>query len=289
MDNKKYWIWLSRIKGLGNMRIKKLLEIYKTPENIWNLNYEDILKINGFGEKIANQILEPNYRENLEKYVDYMRKYEIKCISMYDEEYPNKLKNIYDAPIMLYIKGNINILRQRSIAIVGCRACTNYGKEIARNIAYELGNENINVISGLAKGIDSQAHIGCLKSKGKTIAILGSGLDRVYPKEHQGLYNEIIKNDGAVVSEYIIGTEATRLNFPARNRIVSGLSDGVVVVEAKEKSGTLITVDFALEQGKNVFVVPGNITSENSKGTNELIKQGAKCITSVSDILEEYN
>ena len=155
--------------------------------------------------------------------------------------------------------------------------------------AYDLAKENITIISGMAKGIDSNAHMGCLYAKGKTIAVLGSGLDRIYPKENIRLYNEIISNSGAIVSEYVIGTIATRMNFPARNRIISGLSDGVIVVEAKEKSGTLITVDFALEQGKDIFVVPGNITSHNSVGTNELIKQGAKCVTSVKDILEEYS
>ena len=141
----------------------------------------------------------------------------------------------------------------------------------------------------MAKGIDSYAHIGALQKNGKTIAVLGSGLDRIYPKENLKLYSEIIENDGAVVSEYIIGTPPQKMNFPARNRIVSGMSKGVIVIEAKEKSGTLITVDFALEQGKNIYVVPGNITSPNSVGTNELIKQGAKCITNINDILEEYN
>lgn len=137
----------------------------------------------------------------------------------------------------------------------------------------------------MAKGIDSYSHIGCIKAGGKTIAVLGSGLDRIYPKENSLLYNEILSTEGLVLSEYIIGTKPNKLNFPARNRIISGLSKGVIVVEAKEKSGTLNTVDFALEQGKEVFVVPGNITSENSTGTNELIKQGAKCVTCVEDIL----
>ena len=141
----------------------------------------------------------------------------------------------------------------------------------------------------MAKGIDSKAHLGALKQKGKTIAVLGSGLDRIYPSENIKLYNEIVKNEGLILSEYVIGINANKLNFPARNRIISGLSNGVIVVESKEKSGTLITVDFALEQGKDVFVVPGNITSDNSFGTNELIKQGAKCVTSVEDVLEEIN
>ena len=288
MDNEKYWIWLSRIEGLGCIRKKKLLDMFKTPEAIWNLKFEDIMSINGFGEKIANEILKKEYKANLNKYLDYMKKYNIHIISIYDKEYPNKLRNIYDVPVTLYVKGNVSILNEESIAIVGCRDCSNYGKEVARKISYDLASFNINIISGMAKGIDSYAHIGCLEKKGKTIAVLGSGLDRIYPKENEALYNKIISSGGAIVSEYVIGTKIDKINFPARNRIISGLSDGVVVVEAKQKSGTLITVDFALEQGKNVFVVPGNITSKNSEGTNDLIKQGAKCITSAQDVLEEY-
>lgn len=288
MEDKKYWIWLSRIEGLGSVRKNKLLEMFIDPEVIWNLKFEDIVAIDGFGAKIAKAILDNKYRENLDKYIKYMQKYEIEIVTIYDKEYPNKLRNIYDPPTTLYIKGNKEILNSNSIAIIGCRECSNYGKEVARKVAYKLGKENISIISGLAKGIDSQAHLGCLNAKGKTIAVLGSGLDRIYPKENLKLYNEIIANGGAIVSEYIIGTTPDKMNFPARNRIISGLSDGLVVVEAKQKSGTLITVDFALEQGKNIFVVPGNITSANSIGTNELIKQGAKCITTVEDILDEY-
>lgn len=289
MEDKKYWIWLSRIEGLGSVRKNKLLEMFVDPEVVWNLKFEDIVAIGGFGEKVAKAILDSKYRGNLDKYVEYMQNYGISIVTIYDKEYPNKLRNIYDPPVTLYVKGNKEILNENSIAIVGCRDCSNYGKEVAQKVAYELGKEDISIISGMAKGIDSQAHIGCLNAKGKTIAVLGSGLDRIYPKENLKLYNEIIANGGAIVSEYIIGTKPDKMNFPARNRIISGLSDGLVVVEAKQKSGTLITVDFALEQGKNIFVVPGNITSANSAGTNELIKQGAKCITDVKDILEEYH
>lgn len=289
MEDKKYWIWLSRIEGLGCVRKNKLLKIYKTPEEIWKLSYEEIIGIDGFGEKIAKSILDCKYRKNLDKYIEFMKQNHIHIITIYDEEYPNKLRNIYDSPVTLYIKGNKDILNSNSIAIVGCRNCSNYGKEVSMKLAYDLAKENITIISGMAKGIDSNAHMGCLHAKGKTIAVLGSGLDRIYPKENIALYNEIISNGGAIVSEYVVGTTATRMNFPARNRIISGLSDGIIVVEAKEKSGTLITVDFALEQGKDIFVVPGNITSSNSVGTNELIKQGAKCVTSVKDILEEYS
>lgn len=289
MEDKKYWVWLSRIEGLGSVRKKKLLEMFIEPEVIWELSFEDIIKIDGFGKKIASEMLDDKYRQNLDEYMGYMEKYDVHIVTIYDKEYPNKLRNIYDPPVTLFAKGNVDILNDDSIAIVGCRNCSEYGAKVAQKIAYELGKNNISVVSGMAKGIDSYAHIGCLNAKGKTIAVLGGGLDRIYPKENIKLYNDIIELGGVILSEYVIGTKPDKINFPARNRIISGLSDGVVIVEAKQKSGTLITVDFALEQGKNIFVVPGNITSSNSIGTNELIKQGAKCITCVNDILEEYH
>ena len=216
-----------------------------------------------------------------------MNENNIEIINIHDKSYPDKLKVIYDPPIVLYIKGNKNILNEKAMAIVGCRLCTKYGENIANKLAYNLSLNNINVISGLARGIDSCAHKGTLKTNGKTIAVVGCGLDRVYPTENKTLFNEIINNNGAIISEYIIGTKPLAKNFPRRNRIISGLSDGVIVVEAREKSGTLITVDFALEQGKNIYAVPGNIDNPNSYGTNDLIKQGAKIITNFQDIYED--
>ena len=167
---------------------------------------------------------------------------------------------------------------------MGCRDCSIYGKNVARKLSYDLAKENITIISGLAKGIDAYAHLGALDAGGGTIAVIGNGLDYIYPYENKKIYERIIKNNGLIITEYVIGTKPEKINFPARNRIVSGLSDGVVVVEAKEKSGALITADFALEQGKNVYAVPGNINSFNSYGTNELIKQGAYAITDFTDI-----
>lgn len=255
--NKKYWIWLSRIEGLGPIKIKQLLEIYKTPEEIWKLTKEELIKTKGIGEIIANQILDEKYRMNLEQYVEYMEKYDIGIVTILDEDYPKNLKNIYDAPIVLYYKGNKQLLNSNKIiAIVGCRNCTKYGENASIKLAYDLSKEGICIISGMAKGIDSAAHYGAFKEKGKTIAVLGTGLDRIYPSENIKLYNEILENGGLILTEYVIGTKVNKLNFPARNRIISGLSNGVIVVEAKEKSGTLITVDFALEQGKDVFAIP---------------------------------
>jgi DNA processing protein len=188
----------------------------------------------------------------------------------------------------LYIRGNKEILNMPSIAIVGCRQATQYGINIAQDFAYNLSKSGFNIVSGLAKGIDSCAHIGTVKANGKTTAILGNGLDTIYPKENIKLAENILSCGGAIISEYPLGTKPEKMNFPARNRIISGMSNGVLVVEAKDKSGTLITLDFALEQGRDVFAIPGNIYSENSFGTNDIIKQGAKLVTSWKEIVEEY-
>ena len=215
-----------------------------------------------------------------------MEKNDIKTINMYDKEYPEKLKNIYDKPHVLYAKGNIRLLQEKCVAIVGSRDCSTYGMNVCKKLSYNLAKENICIISGLARGIDRYAHIGALKAGGKTIAVLGNGLDTIYPYENKDLYELILKNNGLIITEYIIGTKPNRLNFPARNRIISGLSDGIVVVEAGEKSGALITAEFGMEQGKEVFSVPGNIDSLKSVGTNQLIKDGASIVLDYKDVVD---
>ncbi len=288
MTEIQYWIWMTRIEKLGSIKTQKLLEIYKHPKNIWNAKKEELLKIEAIGEETAKQILKEEYRIGLERYETYMKQNNIELIHIYDKYYPQKLKKIYDKPIVLYIKGNKSILNEFSLAIIGCREHTKYGEMVAKNMSYQISKNNIVTISGLARGIDSIAHKETLRAKGKTIAVIGSSIDNIYPEENKELAKEIIKNGGTIISEYVIGTKPQKMNFPARNRIISGMSNGVVVIEAKKKSGTMITVDFALEQGKEVFAVPGNILSKNSEGTNELIKQGAKLVTNVEDILEEF-
>jgi DNA processing protein len=273
---------------LGAIKKLKLLKHFKTVENLYNTTKEDLLQIPGIGKKTSEIILNQNIKKKLDKHIEYMLKNNIDIISITDKEYPQILKEIYDAPISLYIRGNKNILNDDALAIIGCRECTSYGRNITKQLAYDIAKNKINIVSGLAKGIDAIAHKGAILSGGKTIAVLGNGLDIIYPSENIPLAKEIIKTGGAIISEYPLGTKPEKQNFPERNRIVSGMSKGVVVVEAKEKSGTLITVDFALEQGRDVFVVPGNINQENSIGTNELIKQGAKLITSYKDVIEEY-
>lgn len=298
LEEKKYWIWLSLIPNLGSKKIQELLKLYKNPETIYQLKAKELIKIKEIGEKIIETILDEKIRTCVAKHIEYMQKNNIDIISIYDKEYPQILKEIYDAPVSLYCKGNAKILNHKAIGIVGCREASVYGKKAAKYFSYHLVQKGFNVISGLAKGIDSYAHIGAIcgqmdrelqKKKeqeicGKTIAIVGNGLDRMYPKENEFLAKQIIEKGGAILSEYPLGTKPEKMNFPARNRIISGMSKGILVVEAKEKSGTLITVDFALEQGRDVFVVPGNINSICSVGSNCLIKQGAKLVTNYDEI-----
>lgn len=283
--DKVYWIWLSLIKGLGSRKKLELLKEYKTPEKIYKTTKKELLRIKGIGEELANRIQSEEIKKQVLKHIKYMNENNIDIISINDKYYSKLLKEIYDPPISLYIRGNKEILNNESIAIVGCRDVSEYGKKASKYFAYNLAKKNINIVSGLAKGVDSYSHIGAVAAKGKTIAVLGSGLDTIYPNENKILVDEIIKSGGAIISEYPIGTKPEKMNFPARNRIISGMCEKILVVEAKNKSGTLITVDFALEQGRNVYVVPGNINSENSVGTNNLIKQGAKIANCFEDLL----
>ena len=284
LENKKYWIWLSMLREVGNISKKKLLDKYKTPERIYTLTHEELTQLKWLNNKKIENILDKKIRDYLGKYIENMIRKEIDIITINERLYPKRLKEIYDAPVCIYIKGNKNILNQSMIGIIGCRQASEYGIKTAKYFSYNLSKKGIIIVSGLAKGIDSFSHIGTINANGKTIAVVGNGLDIVYPKENYYLEKQIIKKEGAIISEYPLGTEPEKINFPARNRIISGISKGVIVVEAKRKSGTLITVDFALEQGRDVYVVPGNINSINSVGTNDLIKQGARLVTNYEEI-----
>lgn len=282
----EYWIWLSIIEKKNYTITRRLLDIYKTPEEISKLSKKELEQLE-VEEQMIQEMTNPNYRRIVKAYMLYMKEKNIQILTIKDEDYPYLLKQIYDSPSVIYIMGNKKILSQNGIAIVGSRNCSLYGQKIAKYLSYQLAKKGIHIISGLARGIDTFSHIGTLQAKGKTIAVLGSGLDVIYPPENAKLAEKIVESGGCLVSEYIVGTKPLGEHFPARNRIISGLASGVVVVEASEKSGSLITVDFALEQGKNVYAVPGNINSPNSLGTNALIKQGAKIVTSIEDILED--
>lgn len=281
-----YKIWFSRI-CLSNKFKVKLLEKY-TEKELFYMSDEELKKL-GLNEKQLINIMDIKYRKNNEKYLEKMEKENIKLLKYSDENYSKCLKEIVDKPVYIFTKGNLDLLNRESYSIVGSRNASSSGIKIARKLAYKIAKENINVVSGLAIGIDSAAHIGALDYKdGKTIAVLGNGLleEDLYPKSNLKLFREIFNRNGLIVSEYIVGTKPTRYSFPARNRIISGLSKKIIVVEAGEKSGSLITVDFALEQGKDVYAVPRNVFDKNSKGVNFMIKEGAKMLTEYEDLFD---
>jgi DNA processing protein len=280
-----YWVWLSSLTRVSPKKCKKLIDYFGDPESIWNAKQEELKSLSFITRTNFEELVDIKKKQNCEKILNTINRLGIKVITIKDEIYPSFLKNIYDPPTVLYMRGSIDEC-EKFIAVVGSRNATSYGRRAAENISSDLSRYGITVASGMARGIDSYAHRGALKFGGRTVAVLGCGVDIVYPPENETLMEKIISS-GAVISEFAPGTLPIPRNFPLRNRIISGMSLGVVVVEAGEKSGSLITVDQALEQGREVFAVPGNINSINSSGTNKLIKDGAKIITSVDDILEE--
>jgi DNA processing protein len=287
MSNVKYWVWLSTITGLGSRKYTQLIEKFGDPEVIWNLTKGELEKIDFIPKVIINNIIDPKFKNSINEHMERIYKNNIKIFTIKDDLYPVFLKNIHDPPIVIYVKGTLK-LNEKAIAVVGSRKATPYGLKMAEIISCELTKCGITVISGMARGIDSSAHSGALASGGRTIAVLGCGLDKAYPPENDKLMKRI-EEAGAVISEYVPGVKPLAQNFPARNRIISGISMGVVVIEANEKSGSLITAEFALEQGREVFALPGNVNSAFSIGTNKLIRDGAKIVTGIEDILEEVN
>lgn len=255
-------------------------------EEFYKMNLKDYFN-SGFDYITADNIQKNKELEKYSSVARYICEENIKLIFYNDSEYPEKLKSIYNPPSCLFIKGDL-LQRDYSIAIVGARKASEYGKTAAYKFARELSSRGIMVISGLAKGIDTSAHLGALDGGGPTIAVIGSGLKKMYPASNIKLSEQISKN-GCIITEYMPETEPYSWNFPERNRIISGLSKAVLVVEAGDRSGSLITAGLALEQGKDVYAVPGNIFSPNSVGTNKLIKDGAKPVTDIRDILDEYN
>lgn len=288
MRDKKYWLWLSGIPGIGSVRFKKLVNYFGSAENVFESSRDELFKSGILNERLIETVIAARKTDNMNNYLKIMKENDVKVYTILEDEYPRNLKEIHDPPPVLYVKGDIKEEDECAIGIVGSRKATDYGIRTAGRLAERLAGLGITIVSGLALGIDSASHKGAVNAKGRTIAVLGCGLKYVYPKSNTWLSRDILKN-GAIISEYPFETEARPENFPARNRIISGMSLGVVVVEAGEKSGSLITADFALEQGREVFAVPGNISSPNSKGTNTLIKNGAKLVSNIDDILEELN
>lgn len=285
-DSLVYWIWLSSIPALGSVRGRKLINYFGSPEDIWHADRHSFLGLQDLGPVLISRIMDPVLRSEAEKHLKNMAKNNIEAITLDNPEYPELLKEIYDPPLVIYKKGKLDT--QKCIAVVGSRRASEYGLKVAEKLAYDLAGLGINVVSGLARGIDSMAHEGALRASGITTAVLGCGVDIIYPHENAKLYDRILEH-GAIISEYLPGHPPIPGNFPARNRIISGLCKGVAVIEANEKSGSLITANFALEQGRDVFSVPGNIVNSNSKGTNRLIREGAKIVTGVQDILDEID
>ncbi|MDP2939234.1 MAG: DNA-processing protein DprA [Candidatus Omnitrophota bacterium] len=277
---------LNSISQLGSIRIKKLLEHFGETKKILLATQKELCAVEGISLAVAQNIVSRKNKLDIKKELDLADKNGIKIISIQDKDYPENLKNIYDPPIILYIKGRLLEKDIFSIAIVGSRRASIYGISTAEKFAFELAQLGITIVSGMARGIDSAAHRGSLKSKGRTIAVLGSGLLNIYPPENKELFQEICEN-GCVISEFPLETKPLAENFPRRNRIISGLSLGLIVVEASRNSGALISANLALEQGREVFAVPGKVDSVNSFGVHTLIKQGAKLTASIDDVLTE--
>jgi len=275
---------LSYIKDIGPVSIKKLTGVFGGAEAVFGASLKGLSQV--IGENKAQAIKEFNNWEGIKRDMEKVEKEGARIISIEEAEYPSLLKEIPNPPALLYLKGGFIPEDRYAVAIVGTRNPTVYGSTQAEEIAAELARMGFTIVSGFARGIDTAGHRGAVRAGGRTIAVLGSGIDVPYPSENKHIVEKIARS-GAVISEFPPGTPPDRQNFPRRNRIISGLSLGVLVVEAAKDSGSLITAGLALEQGKEVFSMPGNITSANSKGTNELIKNGAKVVTGADDVLEE--
>ncbi|MEK6733008.1 MAG: DNA-processing protein DprA [Candidatus Omnitrophota bacterium] len=288
MNDAERLLVLNMIEDVGSIRTQALLKYFGSLDKIFKASEDEFKRVKEIGSILAARIPQAIKEINLKKELDLIKKHGVKVVTFLDKGYPENLKNIYDPPVILYVKGEILPEDKLAIAIVGSRLASFYGLQTAERLGFELASHGITVVSGLARGIDSSSHKGALKARKRTIAVLGSGLANIYPDEHIKLA-EKISESGAVISEFPMLTRPDKGNFPKRNRIISGLSLGVVCVEAAEKSGALITCDCALEQGREVFAVPGKVDSMTSKGTNKLIKQGAKLAQGVEDILEELN
>lgn len=278
-----YWIWLSQIKGIGPVNGVELLHVFKTPQNIYKATKSELVNIHGIGNATADMVYNSKSLEDAENILNKCERLNIKVLTYEDCLYPIEVRNIKKAPIILYYRGNL-IEESMGVAIVGSRRCTEYGKKLTVDTARFLAQNNIPVISGMAKGIEGYAHTACLKEDGYTIAILGCGLDICYPKEHKELMQKIVER-GAIISEYPPGIKPNANHFPKRNRLMSAWCKKLLVVEAGEKSGSLMTAAFAKEQDRDVFAAPNSIYSIESIGTNKLIQEGAKIYLKPSQLL----
>ena len=283
----QYWVWLSSVEGIGARRFYQLLSIFEDARTVWdNVGDPEIKRV--LGPAATKKLKEARDERYFYTLFARMERAGMRAVTRVSEGYPSLLLDIYDPPATLYVMGEGSLDDEKMFSIVGSRRCTRDGQRAAREIAETLARNGVTVVSGMAHGIDTAAHEGALIGMGKTIAVLGCGADVVYPPENEALYHRIIDNGGAVISEFVPGAQPAPGNFPARNRIISGMSDGVLIVEGAERSGAMITINDAADQNRDVFAVPGSIYSPLSAAPNKLIVEGANPVLSGWDILEHY-
>lgn len=285
MSNIQYLLALHSIDGLGPIRLKAVLDYFKDPKLAWEANSGELIKI-GIPRPTVDLLVETRKKLEPQNYTESIQTSGIRWMTIFDDNYPSLLKQIYDPPVVLYYKGEI-LQDDKAIAVVGTRKMTGYGKAVTDSFVRELASAGLTIISGLARGVDAQAHKSAIDALGRTVAVLGGGLSQIYPPENRQLAQNIVEGHGALISEFPPDYPSMPGNFPARNRIISGLSLAVLVTEAAEDSGSLITARLALEQGREVFAIPGPITSSLSKGPIDLIKEGARVVGEPSEIMDE--
>lgn len=288
MSDLKYWLGFNAVSGIGPAKIQALLGYFGDLEPAWRATESQLRDI-GFDVRAIESLRETRQTLDLDRLAGQVEANGAHVLTWNDSDYPALLRQIPAAPPVIFVRGSFEPVDQWAVAIVGTRRLSAYGRLVAHDLATGLARNGITIVSGLARGIDGVAHRAALEADGRTIGVMGCGIDRVYPPEHRDLAHAIVAGRGAIVTDFPMGTEPSSANFPARNRLISGLSLGVLVIEAGERSGALITARFALEQDREVFAVPGNINSPVSVGANRLIQQGAKLVTGIEDILEELN
>ena len=287
MDSREALVALNMVEHVGPVRVRQLLEHFGEASKILSASRQQLLHVRGIGEETAESIVSWEKSVDLNSELKRIADFSCEIVIQTDSHYPELLREIYDPPIVLYVKGKLTAKDKNSVAMVGSRMTTHYGIEVARKLAYQLAYVGVTVVSGGARGIDTAAHQGALSGKGRTICVLGTGINIVFPPENKELFERIAAN-GAVISQYPFNRKADKQSFAIRNRIVAGMTLGTVVVEANLTSGALITANFATEYGRQVFAVPGRIDSPRSKGCHELIKKGAKLCEGAEDILSEF-
>ena len=289
MTTEQAYLVLNLLPQVGAARVRKLLEAFGSPQKILTARSDQIRKVGGFGVELANTICEWETNIDLDREVRRISEVGASIVTLESEEYPEMLREIPSPPLVLYVRGKLERRDRNAVAIVGSRRATSYGLTCAKKLGFQLAHSGITVISGLARGIDTAAHESALAAKGRTIAVIGSGLGKLYPPENQALADRIANSDGALVTEFPVDYPPDKQSFPLRNRIVAGWGQGVLVVEAPKRSGALITAGQALDCGRNIYAVPGAIDRPTSQGCNALIQNGAKLVSDVDDILDDMD